>query len=352
MSLNQNNVIYSYNKNGDEDRIWNAELNQFKNTNIRFIPFNHGNFIDVNTILDAQRLDDLFYAKDEKLNILYDELKNKIIEYNCRAIVVDNCFPYHPDYLFDLNILKIMRSSDGPVCAYMRDFAYAHAYDLIAFHGPGYSEKFTMKEKLDYIGVKDTFFWRMGVFEEMCHDKIEDDFFESNRDIDIIFIGALHLDKMPFLAALNKRYGKRFAHFGLSTLKRNLYFNIVHGAKCWVRPVAVPEFKKLYRRSKIGINIHNRGLHTVGSYRLFDLPASGVMQISDGGDYLNEYFSVGDEIVGYSDLETLFKKIDYYLENENERIEIARAGYEKTIACHTMQKRLLELSNSITERLR
>jgi len=35
-------------------------------------------------------------------------------------------------------------------------------------------------------------------------------------------------------------------------------------------------------RAKMGINIHNRGDLTVGSYRLFDLPGNGVMPIADG----------------------------------------------------------------------
>ena len=41
------------------------------------------------------------------------------------------------------------------------------------------------------------------------------------------------------------------------------------------------------------------------AYRLFDLPANGVMQISDGGDYLEQFFSVGEEIVSYRGAEEL-----------------------------------------------
>jgi len=42
--------------------------------------------------------------------------------------MVDTCPPYHPDWLCKLPVFKVLRVADGPLAAYDRDFAYAHAY--------------------------------------------------------------------------------------------------------------------------------------------------------------------------------------------------------------------------------
>ena len=88
----------------------------------------------------------------------------------------------------------------------------------------------------------------------------------------------------------------------------------------------------MYQRAKIGFNLHNRGKYTVGSFRLFELPANGVMQISDGGEHLDRFFKVGEEIVGYADADELIDKIRYYLSHDDERQRIARNGYHRVLA--------------------
>jgi spore maturation protein CgeB len=96
----------------------------------------------------------------------------------------------------------------------------------------------------------------------------------------------------------------------------------------------------LYQRTKIGFNVHNRGEYTVGSYRLFDLPGNGVMQISDGGDHLQSFFTVGEEIERYSDADELVDKIRYYLAHDEERKRIALNGYRRVMADHRFRFRM------------
>ena len=135
----------------------------------------------------------------------------------------------------------------------------------------------------------------------------------QKRDIDVIFIGAMHVNKMPVLAAVKKALDRRLCIHGLTSLKKNIYFNLKYGFPGWVRPLAFTEYVTLYQRAKIGINVHNRGDFTVGSYRFFDLPANGVMQISDGGQYLKHFYTVGEEIVSYQNADELIDKVKYYL---------------------------------------
>jgi len=187
-----------------------------------------------------------------------------------------------------------------------------------------------MKEKLLYCGAKRADFWPLASFDALCDpSKTDVNILAGKRDIDVIFIGALHVNKMPLLAAVKKALGRRLRVHGLTSLKKNVYFNLKYGFPEWVTSIPFTHYVPLYQRAKIGINVHNRGDYTVGGYRMFDLPANGVMQISDGGQYLEQFFSVGEEIVSYRDTDELIDKVQYYLAHDEERERIALNGFSR-----------------------
>jgi spore maturation protein CgeB len=342
------NIVYSFNKRGFEADYWEREIREASGDHSRFIPFNHDPYLDPMRYIRAQLLDNVYSAGDSGLKRMYCDLEQIIRNWKADALVVDNCAPYHPEYLRSVPVYKVLRIADGPISAYDRDFAYVHAYDHILYHSPAYSPDLDMAEKLQYVGAKRVDFWPLAVFEAMYDGRsTEEEVFQGERDIDIVFIGALHLNKMPLLARVKKAFGRSFQLFGLAGLKRNIYFNAKYGAPGWVTSVRCEDYVSLYRRAKIGINVHNRGDYTVGSYRLFDLPANGVMQISDGGRYLGAFFSVGEEIVGYRDADDLIDKIRYYLAHDDDRVAIARRGYRRVIAEHRIRDRFRELAKLI-----
>jgi spore maturation protein CgeB len=325
-------ILYSYNKRGSEAEFWQREIAAASDDRFTFIPFNHDPFVDPGHYLRAQALDDLYFDCKTDLMRLYDEVKRTITAESIDALFVDNCAPYHPDWLRTLGVFKVLRISDGPIAAYDRDFAYAHAYDLVLYHSPAYSRDMGIAEKLRYLKVEASAFLPLGVFDEAFSPGLsEEALFARERDIDVIFIGAMHLGKMPFLAKVKKALGRRCRMHGLTSLKRNLYFNAKHGFPGWIRPIPQADYPVLYQRAKIGFNLHNRGKYTVGSYRLFELPANGVMQISDGDEHLGAFFVEGDEVVGYRDADDLIAKIEHYLKNDAERLRIARNGYRRTM---------------------
>ena len=336
-------VIYSYNKVGFEDAYWSRELDFTKGED-RVQPFNHGRFIDLSRVARAQLLDQLYYERDPGLMRLYDAVRDTIEQSGAECLVVDNAMPYHPEFLRTLPVYKVLRTSDGPLTAYDRDFAYAHAYDQVLYHSPAYSRDLTMPEKLKYVGAKEATFWPLCLFDQMFDPgKSEDELFAGERDIDVIFVGARFPNKMPYLAKLKKALGKRLMLRGLSTWKKNLYFNAKYGFPGWVKPIPFETYVPLYQRAKIGINVHNRGDYTVGSYRMFDLPGNGVMQISDGGSYLSNFYEVDREVVSHSSIDELIDKVKYYLDRPAEREAIARAGYRRAMESHRVHTRLTEL---------
>jgi spore maturation protein CgeB len=107
----------------------------------------------------------------------------------------------------------------------------------------------------------------------------------------------------------------------------------------------------LYNRSKIGINMH-LSFGPV-NLRMYELPANGVMQICDCPQGLNDVFDVGKEVIGYSSMKEAIELIHYYLEHDNERKQIAQAGFRRVMkdykkvtvlegAMHKIKKGMIE----------
>ncbi|MGE5752662.1 MAG: glycosyltransferase [Deltaproteobacteria bacterium] len=325
-------IVYSFNKRGYEADYWSREIAAASDEGVTFIPFNHDPYLDPNLYVRAQLLDNLYYARHPGLLRMYGDLRSVLRGHQADALIADNCFPYHPDFLRTVPVYKVLRTTDGPITAYDRDFAYLHAYDHVLYHSPAYSPDMGMEEKLRYCGAARADFLPLGLFDAAFDAaQTEETILRRERDVEIVFVGALHVGKMPLLAKVKKAFGRRLRIHGLADSKKNLYFNLKYGFPGWISPLPFREVVPLYQRSRIGFNVHNRGDHTVGSYRLFDLPANGVMQISDGGKHLGHFFEVGEEVVGYDGPDDLIGKLRHYLEHDEERKRIALAGYRRVL---------------------
>jgi spore maturation protein CgeB len=343
-------IIYSFNKRGFEADYWRREIEGASSDEYRFVAFNHDPYVEPGLYSRAQLLDNLYFAAHPGLERMYRDFQELIASSAADAVIVDNYPPYHPDFLRRLTIYKVLRIADGPLSAYDRDIPYAHAYDHVLYHSPAYSRDMGMAEKLAYVGVRRADFWPLALFDAAFDPAVtEEELFSRERDIDVVFIGALHVNKMPLLATVKKAFGRRCIMHGLTSLKKNVYFNLKYGFPQWMQPVPFEAYVPLYQRARIGFNVHNRGDYTVGSYRLFDLPGNGVMQISDGGDYLASFFRVGDEIIGYRTADELVDRIRFYLARNEERLRIARNGYRRVLADHRIRHRLHQAASLVRD---
>jgi spore maturation protein CgeB len=343
-------ILYSFNKTGVEAEWWTREVAAASNERYRFVPFNHDPYLPV-TYLRAQVLDDLYHDRTPGLLRMYDDIRALAKRENAAALIVDNAMPYHPDWLRTFDIYKVLRTSDGPLTAYDRDFAYVHAYDHVLYHSPAYSPDLDMREKLLYVGARRADFWPFALWDAVFDTSLdEESTFALERDVDVVFVGFPYHNKLPVFAKVMKALGKRLVMHGFG-YKYNVFFNAKYGMPGWVRKPIRPgqDFIDLYKRAKIGFNVHNRGDYTVGSYRMFELPANGVMQISDGGRHLDAFFEEGREIVGYRDVDDMIDKIRYYLDHEDERRQIARNGYRRVMRDHRIVHRLQQAGRLIEE---
>ncbi len=102
----------------------------------------------------------------------------------------------------------------------------------------------------------------------------------------------------------------------------------------------------IYRRSKINLNITCRSITSGMPLRVLDIMGCGGFLISNYQPELAEYFIPGEELVLYDSMADLEDKICYYLTHDDERIAIAKQGYEKVkeqFSYEKMLKRMFEL---------
>jgi spore maturation protein CgeB len=81
--------------------------------------------------------------------------------------------------------------------------------------------------------------------------------------------------------------------------------------------------------------------------RLFEATGVGTLLITDSKANLEEVFEPGKEVVAYRTPQECVRLARYYLEHEDERKAIARAGQERTLREHTYHHRVRELVETV-----
>lgn len=148
-----------------------------------------------------------------------------------------------------------------------------------------------------------------------------------DRDIDVLFIG--------------NRYGVR-GELVNYLMKNNI--NVECYGSGWPNGYAdVEKMRDISKRAKIILGIgtigHCKNLYTL-KLRDFDGPMSGAMYLTHRNKDLCELYIEGLEIECYSTFQEAKNKILYYLNNEKERLFIAKNGQTKVLNFYTWDKRL------------
>lgn len=89
------------------------------------------------------------------------------------------------------------------------------------------------------------------------------------------------------------------------------------------------QMPKVFKCSKVNLNISLKTIRTGIPLRVLDILASGGFVISNFQEELAEYFRLGEEIITYGDIEELYYLVNYYLQHEEERKEIADRGLQR-----------------------
>jgi hypothetical protein len=203
-------------------------------------------------------------------------------------------------------------------------------YDLVASSFPPTVEYFRQK------GIRAELH-RLG-FEQRVLSCLE----AKNRISDVTFIGSfysVHSSRVELLEVLCTRFphtriwGPAIYHLATTSPIRGCY-----EGQAWGR-----EMFQILRDSKVTLNHHGDATPYANNMRLYEATGVGTLLITDWKENLHELFEPGKEVVAYRTPDECAELIRYYLEHDDEREGIARAGQERTLREHTYYQRMQEL---------
>lgn len=171
---------------------------------------------------------------------------------------------------------------------------------------------------------------------------------KSGRTIPVSFVGNLfpeHRSRMRWLEHVCERTPVQVWAPSLSALGDSSPVAESHRGVAWGA-----EMFRLLRASGISLNHHiDVAEECAGNVRLFEATGCGSMLLTDFKANLHEMFEPGREVVAYRTPEECVELIDYYMNHDDQREAIARAGQQRTIRDHTFYHRMQELSSLVQQ---
>jgi hypothetical protein len=314
-------------------------------------PYFQGSFRHLaSTLVEAKAIDQVYRDRNPAYMRFLRDFVEKFRDAD--LVVIGSYNPIHPEVLArDLpKPIKVLCFGDDPFSTYVRGIPYLWAFDG-AFHiSPSYNDQLLFPDALARWGCDQTFWWPWvvprsnpqtpGGFWPLVAPREEakkhGEMFFSDRDVDVIYVGAAYPSKMDRLAKLRKHLGSRIRIHGRWPYRG--YVGLVRAIKgkpilpMRITGISDAERTSLYYRTKIGINMHlsDRPSET-GNMRTYEVPAHGMMLLCDkaGANAHEKIFSSGKEAVFYDSTDDAIEKIEYYLKNDQARLAIARAGFER-----------------------
>jgi len=164
------------------------------------------------------------------------------------------------------------------------------------------------------------------------------------KKYDVTFIGGPHSNRYEVLKLL-KDNGVNLRIFGGGWNKYPDMKDI------WGGYLSPEHVVKTINKSKINLNLLTASIGNMYEMkaRLFEIPCAGGFQLCDDWGKVYQFYEKGKEISTFSSKEDLLEKINYYLQNEREREEIARKAYLRTIKEYTWHIRFRKLFEELAE---
>lgn len=172
---------------------------------------------------------------------------------------------------------------------------------------------------------------------------------EDLRDGAMRYLAAHQYIGMKLAALERERILKRLSdHFPVALYTRSDASSLPR-VDCRGGVSTLTEMPKVFQASRINLNMTIRPIETGLSQRIWDVLACGGFLLTNYQAEIPDYFVVGKDLETYESMEELEEKVQYYLTHEEERIEIAISGYEKTAASHTYEMRLAQMIKILSE---
>ena len=103
------------------------------------------------------------------------------------------------------------------------------------------------------------------------------------------------------------------------------------------------EMPKIFRLSRINLNLTSRPIQTGLPLRIYDIMGAGGFLLTNYQAELPEYFQIGRDLDVFENEKDLLNKTAYYLEHDDIRQEIADSGYRRVKELYTYEARIKDI---------
>jgi hypothetical protein len=186
-------------------------------------------------------------------------------------------------------------------------------------------------------------------FDPIVLERLKENAIAPRSPIEVSFVGSLsphHPGRHAWLETLCREVLLQDWGPGVEKLAADSPIRTAYRGPAWGLMMY-----RVLNWSRISVNYH---IELSGEYannmRLYETTGVGTLLLTDWKRNLHELFEPDVEVVTYRTSEECVEKIRYFLEHEEERARIAKAGQARTLREHTYRSRMAELV-ALTERL-
>jgi spore maturation protein CgeB len=229
-----------------------------------------------------------------------------------------------------------------------RTFGYfrevATTYDVF-FHIQGRA----MEDELQRLGVRQFFYLPLAADPDWFR-RITDADLLAPYKTDLSFMGAGYPNRR---AAFSRLLDYDFKIWGTDW---DLTTDVGRRVQDRGRRIPTQETVLIYNAAKINLNLHSSvftaGIDSQGGFinpRTFEIAACGAFQLVDQRDPLSSHFHIGKDLAAFTDLADLRRSIDFYLQADERREEMAALARARVLAEHTYRHRMETLLEAVAK---
>jgi spore maturation protein CgeB len=308
----------------------------------------------------AERLESE-YQRNDRLHAFYRDILGLQQQLKPATVLVMGDGGYwHRQFLQQLKALSFVAfwTGDDPEGSAQTSRPFVGYYDY-AFCGGVFFDQFKrIDEKFVEWGAPVAKFIPLGACPDKYYaqgNRTDEAFFSTQRDIDVIYVGAAYKGKLWRVLMLKRHFkdrlylgGKRWNGVGLGWkgIAVRLFSRL--GGLGEIREVTDADLVGLYQRAKVGFNCHLS--YGPSNLRTYELPLNGVLQVCDCEEGLRELYTVGREVLAYKGMRGAIAAIEHYLHHESERFAIAKAGYHRAMQEYRMEGSFAKLLAAVDAR--
>jgi len=252
---------------------------------------------------------------------------------------IGSMFQYYGSFLKEIR--KYARKIHGWIsCPIPNDLFLREHPDLILTSSPHYLDRFKIQ------GVKSALVEAFFDPTILTRLSAENSQYQPRYDtMDFTFIGGITIAHGKRIAALKRLAAKtpiEFFGYGYESVFRiriPLINRLIRSAvlKRYRGEIWGVDMYRALAASRITFNAHIDMAEGYGvNMRMYEATGAGALLLTDGKGR-RELFT-DREVVYYDDIDDAIEKVQYYLNNEQERLKIARAGQKRTLSEYTAEK--------------